>query len=317
MTNMPDFRAFDTSDSSGGVTWIKSPAAQTQIEMEQQYSKSQLLPATRADFLDRFSHGLQEVVRLVYGLESYDDHPRPFSVAFLTELMAQASIRKRAPLPVFVGILVKHFEGEPEPYQLCADAIVAAASYDVVTLAERTLPGSVDSVLEVILLHEVSPETQARIEQFQYPLPMVEPPLTATCNRHTGYRTIKGSLLLKNNHHEDDICLDHINRMNATPLAVNPDVVAFVQNSWKNLEKQKAGETYVEFRQRRKAFQKYDRVSRDVLAAMMVQPDGFFLTHRYDKRGRTYSQGYQVNYQSNDWCKAVVQLHVKEKLNPE
>ncbi len=314
MTSMPDFRAFDTSE---GVSWIKSPAAQTQIEMEQQYSKSQLLPTTRADFLERFSHGLQEVVRLVYGLDSYDDHPRPFSVAFLAELMAQASIRKRAPLPVFVGILVKHFEGESQPYQTCADAIVAAASYDVVTLAERTLPGSVNSVLEIILLHEVSPETQARIEQFQYPLPMVEPPLIATCNRHTGYHTIKGSLILKNNHHEDDICLDHINRMNAIPLAVNSDVVAFVQNSWKNLEKQKPGETYVEFQQRRKAFQKYDRVSRDVLAAMMIQPDGFWLTHRYDKRGRTYSQGYHCNYQGNDWNKSVVMLQQKEKLNPE
>ena len=32
----------------------------------------------------------------------------------------------------------------------------------------------------------------------------------------------------------------------------------------------------------------------------------FFLTHAYDKRGRTYAKGYHVNYQGNDWNKATI-----------
>jgi hypothetical protein len=38
----------------------------------------------------------------------------------------------------------------------------------------------------------------------------------------------------------------------------------------------------------------------------------FCLTHKYDKRGRIYCQGYPVNYQGALWNKAVIQLAAKE-----
>jgi len=38
------------------------------------------------------------------------------------------------------------------------------------------------------------------------------------------------------------------------------------------------------------------------------------LTHKYDKRGRCYSQGYHVNPQGNDWNKAVIEFAEKEPV---
>jgi DNA-directed RNA polymerase len=38
----------------------------------------------------------------------------------------------------------------------------------------------------------------------------------------------------------------------------------------------------------------------------------FYLTHRYDKRGRVYCQGYHVTYQGTPWNKAVLELADKE-----
>lgn len=306
--------------------YLDSADTANQIELEQLYAKSQLLPALREDFHTQFNGELIEVTRLAlrFALENPSDDPSEtttgFSVAFLVDLMAHVAIRKRAPIEVFVGLLARHFEEAADSYQTCADAIVCAASYDVVTLLDRELPGNGGAVLEIVMLHEPTLETQTRIEQFQYPLPMIEPPCKIVHNRQTGYRTqpLQGSLILKSgNHHDDDICLDHLNRVNAFNLAINQDVVAFIQNSWKNLGQRKPDETWLDFQKRQKAFQKYDRSSRDVIVALTIQPQGFWLTHKYDKRGRTYAQGYHVNYQGNDWNKSVVCLRDAEPLNPE
>jgi DNA-directed RNA polymerase len=36
------------------------------------------------------------------------------------------------------------------------------------------------------------------------------------------------------------------------------------------------------------------------------------MTHKYDKRGRTYSQGYHIQPQGSDWNKAVIEFADKE-----
>jgi DNA-directed RNA polymerase len=45
---------------------------------------------------------------------------------------------------------------------------------------------------------------------------------------------------------------------------------------------------------------------------MVEMGNRFYLTHRYDKRGRTYAQGYHVNTQGNCWNKAVIELADEE-----
>ena len=40
-----------------------------------------------------------------------------------------------------------------------------------------------------------------------------------------------------------------------------------------------------------------------------------YLTHKYDKRGRVYCQGYYISYHGTDWNKAVLELSNKEIVN--
>jgi DNA-directed RNA polymerase len=47
---------------------------------------------------------------------------------------------------------------------------------------------------------------------------------------------------------------------------------------------------------------------------LAVADDRFYLTNKYDKRGRTYSQGYHVNPQGADWNKGVIELADKELI---
>lgn len=264
-----------------------------QVDMELRYSKYQLNRCIKeefaeADFYNKFK---EQEIDPEFGLN----------------LMIQMVLRKRAKVAVLVGILHRHFETEECPKQACADAILDAIHKDFVDW--------IDDEETVVIKYDISQDVKDKLDCFQFPLPMVEEPLYVHSNKQTGYRTIHGSLLLKNNHHDDDICLDHINRCNQIPLSIDANVVAFVQNKWKNLDKQKADETWEDFSQRKKQFAKYDKNTRDILAALMALGNEMWLTHKYDFRGRSYSQGYHVNYQGNDWNKAMIQFAETEVLN--
>lgn len=275
--------------------YIKGLIGASQIELEELYSKYQLLPCIRQEFVDA----------------NFPEHmeAQGIPVEFGLSLMVQMVLHKRAHLTTLVGVLMVHFEDEEKPGQACADMLLKAAEADLVDVVPET--GT------FVLCYDICADTQRKLDVLQFPLPMIEEPMVVSNNRQTGYRTIRGSLILRNNHHDDDICLDHINRVNAIPLSLNADTVAFVQNRWKNHDKKKDGETQDDFQKRKRAFTKYDRSSRDVLTAMMAQGNRFWLTHRYDKRGRTYCQGYHVTYQGNDWNKACIQLADAEPLNKE
>lgn len=267
----------------------------TQAQLELLYSKYQVISCLTKEFLKA---GAAE------GIESVGIPP-----AFGIDLAVQLVLHKRAKIPVLVGMLKHHFDQEENPAQACADMILKACQEDLCDWDPMT-----ETVVVIYDLTGNDPHLRAKLDRFQYPLPMIEPPQEVKNNRQTGYLTIKKSIILKDNHLEKDVCLDHINRVNQVPLALNMDVVAFVQNRWKGLDKPKPDETTEKFRARKRAFEKYDRVSRDVLQALVAQGNRFWLTHRYDKRGRTYSQGYHVNYQGNDWNKACIEFADAEPL---
>lgn len=273
-------------------------AHQSQVQLERIYSKHQ----THRCIANAYEDAGFKVALIKENI------PTKFGI----DLLVQIYLHKRAPINVLIGLLKKHFiHSNPDnPAQACADMILTAAAVDVLDYENMT------DMFIVRWAQVISPELQAKIDQFQYPLPMIEEPNKVTHNKQTGYQTIPGSVILKNNHHEDDVCLDHINRVNKVPLKLNADVVAFMQNTWKNLDKKKPDETQDEYEIRLKAFQKFDWVSRDVLAGILAQNNKFWLTHKYDKRGRTYTMGYQINYQGNDWQKACVEFSESEPLNP-
>lgn len=112
-----------------------------------------------------------------------------------------------------------------------------------------------------------------------------------------------------------DVCLDHINRMNSQRLCINWNVANFVKNEWSSLDKPKEGETRKDFEKRVRAFEKYDRTAKGVMELVTQEGNNFSLAHRYDKRGRTYSSGYHINYQGTSWNKAVVEFADKELVN--
>lgn len=266
-----------------------------QVELESLYNKNQTM------------RRLKQEARIPEIEKHCATHEIPFD--FALDLIAQMCLHKRAQIGVFVGILRHHFLTETNPSQACADMILKAAEVDLVDIRETDF-----GAFELVLKLDVPPEVREEIEQYQYPLPMVVQPAHVHNNTDIGMFTIRGSIILKDNHHDGDVCLEHINRVNKTAFAINPDTVRLVRNRWKDLDHQRPDEDQEDYLKRVKAFEKYDRVSRDVVDMLSVEAEPFYLTHRYDKRGRTYAQGYHINPQGNDWNKAVVEFAYKEAL---
>lgn len=270
---------------------VADPRYELQLELEYLFNKNQTLKRIREAFLE-----CKEFDFIDY-LNEKDINPD-----FGLDLLIQMALHKRTTLPILTAILRPHFNHT----QRTVDEISKAVEASLLIWNSTTS--------QFIVQFNISDEIQAEIDRYQYPLPMVIPPRPVMDNRDTGYITTRGSIILRKNHHNDDVCLDHINRMNRIRFAIDQDTAQMIRNRWRNLDKPKPGESNQEFQKRVRAFEKYDRTSKQVMEKLLQEGNLFYLTHKYDKRGRVYCQGYHVNYQGAPWNKAVIELADKELI---
>lgn len=268
-----------------------NPKVQHQIELEKLYSKNELMPRMRKFFTDASAEEFLEDLGIDF--------------KFGMTVLVQMALHKRCDFPTLFGLCRNHFDSANE----CAAAIQKAVDAGIVTWNSNTQ--------QFITVLVIDPETQAEIDKFQYPLPMVVRPNILKSNSDTGFLSAgrKGSVILKDNHHEDDVCLDHLNRMNQIKMEINLDTAVMVGNKWRNLDKPKTGETVDDFNKRKRAFAKYSKHAYEVIDMVLKEGNEFYLTHRYDKRGRVYSQGHYINPQGTEWNRAVIEFSIKEKVN--
>lgn len=267
-----------------------------QIGLETLFNKNQTIPRIREVF--RNADG--------FSIEAYLDHMR-IPVEFGLDVMTQIALHKRCNMATMVGILRHHYEPLVCASQLTADMLVKCVN-------ARLLDWHAE--LKLFIVRATIPEdVQHDLDRFQYPLPMVVPPRRVNDNEDTGYYSSRGSIILRKNHHNDDVCLDHINRVNRVKFSIDHDTALMVKNRWRHLDKPKANESEADYKKRVKAFDKYDRTSKEVIELILAHGNEFYLTHRYDKRGRIYCQGYHVNYQGAPWNKAVIELADKELVD--
>ena len=257
-----------------------------QVALERLYSANELIPRMRKVFED---FGAYDV------LDENDIHEK-LGMAVLVQM----ALRKRAPFTTLVG-LVRGY---------CTDVNEVVAEVDKCVKAGLiTWNGK-----EFVTVFTMPADVQLELDRFQYPLPMVVRPRYLTDNTQTGYLAsgAKGSVILKNNHTDDDVCLDHLNRVNSVKFTLDVETAIMVKNQWKNLDKPKEGETALDFQKRQKAFNKYTNHVYHVIEVLCKEGNEFYLTNRYDKRGRVYAQGHYINPQGTEWNKATVQFANQE-----
>lgn len=221
---------------------------------------------------------------------------------FAREVIKTLMLHKRIDVVSIVGICRRFFDD----IQAVVAELIKCIEHDICDYDTRTK--------KLVIRFDISDEIKEELARFQFPLPMLVHPKLVRCNSDCGYLDHKESLILRNNYHTDDINLDHINRINQIPLTVNLKTFYECKNHWKDIECRKQGETEEEYKARRKQFDDYNKQSKFVVELLNNFSDKFYLTHAYDKRGRIYCRGYHINYQGNDYAKAIVEFADKEYL---
>lgn len=149
-------------------------------------------------------------------------------------------------------------------------------------------------------------ELQDFIRDSEYLPPMICPPLKVTDNYSSGYLTHKDSLILgSGNHHNGDLCLDVINKMNSVALSLNTEYLS------KYEEKPK---TEPETKEQKDQWNNFKKQSYAFYSLMAQQGNKFYLTHKNDKRGRMYAQGYHISTQGTSFKKAILDLAEPELI---
>ena len=149
-------------------------------------------------------------------------------------------------------------------------------------------------------------DTVRFIENSQYLPPMVCEPLPLENNYSSGYLTHNDSLILgTGNHHDGDLCLDVLNLMNRTPLRLDTDFLGTVEED----------PTFVvDTPEKVQQWKNFKIQSYEFYLLIAQYGNCFHLTHKVDKRGRIYAQGYHINTQGTAFKKSMVELAEPELI---
>lgn len=185
--------------------------------------------------------------------------------------------------------------------------------------------------LKVISNIELPADILKDIENSEYLSPMVCEPLELTNNRSSGYLTEHGvSLILGGaaNHHTGDICLDVLNTMNRVKLTLNTEFLSYLEEDSSEItvesikkaaaKKGKILTTVVATERLQRALENWDhfkKTSYEMYTLIVKQGNEFHLTHRVDKRGRIYAQGYHISTMGTSFKKAMIDLVEQEKVD--
>lgn len=146
-------------------------------------------------------------------------------------------------------------------------------------------------------------ETARYAANVGYLPPMVVKPRKLTRNYQSAYESFNDSLILgKGNFHDGDICLDVLNSKNAVPLCLNQEFLELEETPKREPETIDAERNFEEFKKQ----------SRAICKLMIGQGNEFYLSHKVDKRGRIYTQGYHISTQGSSYKKASIDLAEKE-----
>lgn len=155
----------------------------------------------------------------------------------------------------------------------------------------------------------LSDELERRLKLMCVLPPMMTKPRKLTHNKSSGFLTIKqDSLILgdKENHHDECISLDVLNTLNSQALCLDLDICYKFEKEFTSDFETDTDEYHNQKLTHEKAKEQFE-FFRDKLTDSTIH-----FTHKVDKRGRVYSQGYTFNCQGTSYEKACINLKTKE-----
>ena len=193
-----------------------------------------------------------------------------------------------------------HFSDKKAAITTVAELIAVLCNTDAFDIQKEHRMASLTLISRIPL----SPELLRFIENSQYLPPMICKPLVVENNYHSGYLTHNDSLILgSGNHHDGDLCLDVINLVNSVELQLD---TAFLSNV-EEVPTYELGTPEQE-----QGWMNFKRQSYEFYLLIATHGNRFHLTHKADKRGRLYAQGYHITTQGGAFKKAMIELAKEE-----
>lgn len=191
------------------------------------------------------------------------------------------------------------FSDKTDAIKTVAELVAVLCETDVFDIVKANKGAS----LVVISRMKLNSELLDLISTSQYLPPMVCQPLELENNFSSGYLTHKDSLILKNNHHDGDICLDALNKLNSVALKLDKQFLSVVEEE----------PTFdVDSVEKLFAWTQFKKQSYEFYMLIASQSDKLYLTHKVDKRGRIYASGYHISSQGTSFKKASLELAKEE-----
>jgi hypothetical protein len=133
--------------------------------------------------------------------------------------------------------------------------------------------------------------------------PLVVPPKEVSNNFNNGYHVVEEKVLLgRFTDTTDNIALDVINRLNSLPWKLDQDTLAIGERPPKPLIDMEEIENFEKHKKQSQRL--YDIIGEDAL----------WMIWQYDSRGRIYSHGHHVQFQSYEYKKAMLNFDHYEEL---
>ena len=288
-----------------------------QIVIEDSYSRSDM----RKKILKDISNGEQEALTLaVEALKGYfhasyyesknarlDAYERVCGLC-LEDLVLEVSIiilPETAPVSYqsVVGRLAEVL-GYPDIWdgvKTAAEIIAVVCQsdlYDIIA-ARNSETGS----LMIVSNYSLELETKQKIARMKYLPPMICEPMTVNYNNQSHYLGKDESVLLgKDNHHNMTLGLDALNLASQVALSLDEWILTQEEVSKKPLDTKDKADSFYRMRE----------TSKVVYAELVARGNEFYFGWKFDKRGRMYSSGYEVNIQSTEYKKALINLANKQ-----
>lgn len=315
--------------------WL--PPKELQLINERQFNRKHIDGYIRREIFEGTENLLPEVAQGVELLKLWASEQYYESKAVRVHHLMQMDLEKLV-TEIFVGVM--YFQAET-PFVNAIGQLASRLGFDdkrdsVQTIAEVLAVLTETDVFDLIKRHVNSPiQIQCNIQFSEelsnfiayscYLPPLVCEPRKLTNNRSTAYYTHESDSLILGggfNHHDGDICLDVLNTRNAVPLSLDTEFLSAVEEEpTHDLDSIESDEDLSDWqvaemiRKQKDNWDVYKEQSYYFYSLMVNQGNRFYISNKYDKRGRMYACGYHITPQGTSFKKAMINLADQEPVS--
>lgn len=207
---------------------------------------------------------------------------------------------KTRPIQQFVAGIATKFRNMPELDAIKTAAEIVGACKGIIYEIEN-----IEGTINIIPEYVVSNDTAKLVGNKQYLLPMLVKPLKWETNNNGGWLLHRKSIIHGSmNHHFKKQALDSINILQNIAWELDTEMLEYEEEPNKPLESKEQREQFLELK----------LSSQHAYGEIVNAGNKFYFPWRFDKRGRMYSQGYHINFQSTSYKKSLLNFSDKQKI---